>query len=307
MRIQNDSILILQSPFFLKWLSFRDSYGRFPVMVMMDLVWPSNSLIQNLIVNFSRLVRVSHCCCLTLTCLEVISLRTCPRVLLSVPSFTLNLSSSLPLAPSNSSLAGNGLHANRVMACLGWNVRFYCRDQLLCLLWTLPESPLPNLSQSPFKVKKSGIMTLSLRSRCYRCFFNFLPHLPITVLSHVIILWLNNWQSFVCLEMHGIMTMFSRAGYRLFFNLSNPSASSVEQLFKSSDALFARATYDHLMVEDFAKSASMVESAMTSTDSSTFVNFVKSTHIFGNLMKPLSSFLCFILTSLCMNLPLLRI
>ncbi|OAP08393.1 hypothetical protein AXX17_AT2G05620 [Arabidopsis thaliana] len=54
------------------------------------------------------------------------------------------------------------------------------------------------------------------------------------------------------------MTMSSRGGYRLFLNLVNPSASSVEQLFKSSDALFARAAYDHLVVEDFAKPAFML-------------------------------------------------
>ena len=84
------------------------------------------------------------------------------------------------------------------------------------------------------------------------------------------------------------MTMSSRGGYRLFLNLVNPLASSMEHLFKRSDALFARATFDHNVVEDVAKPAFMVESAKASIDFS----------IIGKLMKLLSLFYCIILISL---------
>ena len=76
--------------------------------------------------------------------------------------------------------------------------------------------------------------------------------------------------------------MSSRGGYRPFFNRANKIASSVEHLFKSSDALFARAAYDHLVVEDFVKPAFMVESTKASTEFSIFVNFLKSTHLLEN-------------------------
>ena len=76
--------------------------------------------------------------------------------------------------------------------------------------------------------------------------------------------------------------MSSRGGYRPFFNRANQIATSVEHLFKSSDALFARAAYDHLVVEDFVEPAFMVESTKASTEFSIFVNFLKSTHLFEN-------------------------
>ena len=66
--------------------------------------------------------------------------------------------------------------------------------------------------------------------------------------------------------------MSLRGGYRPFFNRANKIASSVEHLFKSSDALFARAAYDHLVVEDFVKPAFMVESTKASTDFSILNN-----------------------------------
>ncbi|KAG7633077.1 hypothetical protein ISN44_As03g032100 [Arabidopsis suecica] len=43
--------------------------------------------------------------------------------------------------------------------------RYFCRDQLLSLLWTLSETRLPNHSLSSFRVKSTGIMTLSLRRK----------------------------------------------------------------------------------------------------------------------------------------------
>ncbi|KAL9830709.1 hypothetical protein AtNW77_Chr3g0192351 [Arabidopsis thaliana] len=132
------------------------------------------------------------------------------------------LSSFLPSAPSISVLAGYGRHANRVMIYLDWNDRYFCRDQLLSLLWTLSETRLPNRSLSSFRESTA--------------------------------------------------TMSSRGGYRPFFNRANQIATSVEHLFKSSDALFARAAYDHLVVEDFVKPAFMVESTKASTDFSILNN-----------------------------------
>ena len=135
-----------------------------------------------------------------------------------------------------------------------WIDRYFCRDLLLSFLWTLSRTSLPNYSHLLFRVKSICIMTLSLRRRCYRSLYNSLStHTPFNKLSHVLIFCLDNLQPSVCLEKYGIMTMSSRVGYHLFFNVTNPSASSVEHLLKSSDALFARAGNDHLVVKDFAK------------------------------------------------------
>ncbi|CAH8263336.1 unnamed protein product [Arabidopsis lyrata] len=404
LRPRSDFNSVLQSPNFLKLLSFRESNERFPVMVMMDLAWISSSLSQNLVDSLSRLVRLLHRLSLVLIRLELISLWKCPRVLLPVPSIINFLSSSLPLAPSNSVLAGNGRHANRVMVCLGWLDSYLCRDQMLSLLWTLSKTLLPNHRQLAFRVKKTGIMTLSLRSRCYRSFFNSLPtHSPIIEFSHVLIYCLDNLQSSGRLEKYGIMTMSSRGGYRLFFNLVNPSASSAEHFSKSSDALFihqlpkrvkkngimipslrsggyrsffnslsppplktklihvqikefryntqtfnslkkngimtpsprrggyqsfsnlfyptassvehflkssfalfARAVYDHPLVEDFVKPVFMVESAMASKDSSNFANFFKMSIILENSWSLYLYSYCIFLATPCMNFPLLR-
>ncbi|CAD5332978.1 unnamed protein product [Arabidopsis thaliana] len=83
---------ILNSPNFLKLSSFRDCYGRLPVMVMMDLVWISCYLSQNLVASSYRVVR----------------LRDCP---------------SLISTPFVSDMAGYGRQANRELVCLGWNDR----------------------------------------------------------------------------------------------------------------------------------------------------------------------------------------
>ncbi|KAL9299039.1 putative ribonuclease H domain, reverse transcriptase zinc-binding domain-containing protein [Arabidopsis thaliana] len=145
------------------------------------------------------------------------------------------------------------------MVPLDWSNSYLCRVQMLSLFWTLPETLFPTYCLLPFRVKKIGIMIPPLRSGYYQSFFTSLPtHSPIIEFSHVLIYCLDNLQSSVCLGKYGIMTMSSRGGYRLFLNLVNPSASSVEQLFKISDALFARAAYDHLVVEDFAKPAFML-------------------------------------------------
>ncbi|KAL9281025.1 hypothetical protein AtEden1_Chr5g0113771 [Arabidopsis thaliana] len=83
-------------------------------------------------------------------------------------------------------MAGYGRHANRELVCLGWNDRYLCRDQLLSFLWTLSETSLPNYSHLLFRVKSTGIMTLFLRSRCYRSLYNSLStHTPIIMVSHV--------------------------------------------------------------------------------------------------------------------------
>ncbi|KAL9293241.1 hypothetical protein AtEden1_Chr3g0190911 [Arabidopsis thaliana] len=148
---------------------------------------------------------------------------------------------------------------------------------------------LPNPKHLAFRVKKFGIMTRSLRSRCYQSLFiSLLTLSSIIEFSHVLIYCLDNLLSSGRWGKYGIMTMSSRGGYRLFLNLVNPLASSMEHLFKRSDALFARVTFDHNVVEDFAKPAFMVESAKASTDFS----------IIGKLMKLLSLFYCIILISL---------
>ncbi|KAL9279550.1 hypothetical protein AtEden1_Chr5g0098531 [Arabidopsis thaliana] len=286
---RSDFNSVLQSLILLKLLSIRESNGRFPVIVMMDLAWLSSSFSKTLIARLSRLVRLLHCMSLILNRLKLISLWKCLRVLLLVPSFASLLSSSLPLAPFNSILAGNGRYPNRVLVCLGWIVRLFCRDQMLSLLWTLSETLLPKPKHLAFRVKKFGIMTRSLRSRCYRSFFiSLLTLSSIIEFIHVLIYCLDNLLSSGRWGKYGIMTMSSRGGYRLFLNLVNPLASSMEHLFKRSDALFARATFDHNVVEDVAKPAFMVESAKASTDFS----------IIGKLMKLLSLFYCIILISL---------
>ena len=133
---------------------------------------------------------------------------------------------------------------------------------MLSLLWTLSETLLPNPKHLAFRVKKFGIMTRSLRSRCYQSLFiSLLTLSSIIEFSHVLIYCLDNLLSSGRWGKYGIMTMSSRGGYRLFLNLVNPLASSMEHLFKRSDALFARVTFDHNVVEDFAKPAFMVESA----------------------------------------------
>ncbi|AED93851.1 hypothetical protein AT5G28919 [Arabidopsis thaliana] len=75
---------ILNSPNFLKLSSFRDCYGRLPVMVMMDLVWISCYLSQNLVASSYRVVRLRDCPSLISSSLEVVSLWKCPRLLLPV-------------------------------------------------------------------------------------------------------------------------------------------------------------------------------------------------------------------------------
>lgn len=160
---------------------------------------------------------------------------------------------------------------------------------MLSLLWTLSETLLPNPKHLAFRVKKFGIMTRSLRSRCYQSLFiSLLTLSSIIEFSHVLIYCLDNLLSSGRWGKYGIMTMSSRGGYRLFLNLVNPLASSMEHLFKRSYALFARVTFDHNVVEDFAKPAFMVESAKASTDFS----------IIGKLMKLLSLFYCIIIISL---------
>ncbi|VYS53168.1 unnamed protein product [Arabidopsis thaliana] len=235
---------VLQSPNFLMLLSFRESNGRFPVMVMMDLAWISSSLSQNLVDSLSRLVRFLQCLSLVLNRLELFSLWKCPRVLLPTPSIVNLLSSSLPLALCTSVWAGNGRLAIKIVVCLGGNGSYHCRDKMLSFLWTLSETPLPTHRQMAFRVKRIGIMTLSLRSRSYRSLENsLLIHSPFIALIHVMLIYcLDNLQSLDMLEKYGIMTMSSRSGYRLFLNLVNPSASSTKHFFKSSDALFARAS-----------------------------------------------------------------
>jgi len=75
---------ILNSPNFLKLSSFRDCYGRLPVMVMMDLVWISCYLSQNLVASSYCVVRLRDCPSLISSSLEVVSLWKCPRLLLPV-------------------------------------------------------------------------------------------------------------------------------------------------------------------------------------------------------------------------------
>jgi len=261
-----------------------------------------------LVVSLVCLVLLPHCSNLNLNRLGLVSLWKCPRVLIPVSSWLNFLSSFLPLAPSDSDLAGCGRHANRVMVPLDWSDSYLCRVQMLSLFWTLPEILFPTYCLLPFTVKKIDIMIPPLRSGYYQRFFTSLPtHSPIIEFSHVLIYCLDNLQSSVCLGKYGIMTMSSRGGYRLFLNLVNPSASSVEHLFKSSDALFARAAYDHLVVEDFAKLAFMVESDKASTDFSILVIFFKNFTSLWKTHEALSLFLCIIFASLCMNLPLFEV
>ena len=85
------------------------------MIVIMNLAWLSSSFSKTLVARLSRLVRLLHCLSLFLNRLKLISLWKCLRVLLPVPSFASLLSSSLPLAPSNSILASNGRYANRVL------------------------------------------------------------------------------------------------------------------------------------------------------------------------------------------------
>ena len=185
-------ISLLHSPIFLKLSSFRDCSGRSPVMVMMDLAWFSCYLSQNLVASSYHLVRLFLCWSLILNHLEVVPLWN-PRELLPMSIIADLLSSFLPSAPSISVLAGYGRHANRVMIYLDWNDRYFCRDQLLSLLWTLSETRLPNRRLSSFRVKTTSIMTLSLRSRCYRSSFNSQPtYSPIIEFSHVLIYCLDN-------------------------------------------------------------------------------------------------------------------
>ena len=112
---RSDFNSVIQSPILLKLLSIRESNGRFPVIVIMNLAWLSSSFSKTLVARLSRLVRLLHCLSLFLNRLKLISLWKCLRVLLPVPSFASLLSSSLPLAPSNSILASNGRYANRVL------------------------------------------------------------------------------------------------------------------------------------------------------------------------------------------------
>ena len=196
-------ISLLHSPISLKLSSFRDCSGRSPVMVMMDLAWFSCYLSQNLVASSYRLVRLFLCWSLILNRLEVVPLWN-PRELLPMSIIADLLSSFLPSEPSISVLAGYGRHTNRVMICLDLNDRYFCRDQLLSLLWTLSETRLPNRRLSSFRVKSTGIMTLSLRSRCYRSSFNSQPtYSPIIEFSHVLIYCLDNLQPSVCLGKYG--------------------------------------------------------------------------------------------------------
>ncbi|EOA32640.1 hypothetical protein CARUB_v10015935mg [Capsella rubella] len=87
----------------------------------------------------------------------------------------------------------------------------------------------------------------------------------------------------------------------------NPTCvSSVEHSFKSSDAFVARAVYDHILVEDFAKHVFKVESAMVPTDFSKIANFSSLNIILENLWSLYLYFHCIRFVSSCLNFRLLR-
>ncbi|CAL9224107.1 unnamed protein product [Arabidopsis halleri] len=174
------------------------------------------------------------------------------------------------------------------------------------VLRTLPLVTTRDMIHETNSLKKFSTMIPLLRSGDYRSFLNFLYPFPLNselkqVISNNICEWwifraykesfvilrmslslscvgkfFANLQTFKCLMKNGILTPSPRrSGYRIFYNPLYPPASSVEPFSKSSYALSARALYDHTLVEDFAKSVFMVESAMVSTDFSNFANFLK--------------------------------
>ncbi|XP_019092202.1 PREDICTED: uncharacterized protein LOC109129069 [Camelina sativa] len=82
-----------------------------------------------------------------------------------------------------------------------------------------------------------------------------------------------------------------------------PCISLVENLSKSSYACFARAVYDHLLVEEFEKSAFMFDSALVPKDLSSIASLSKSSTILKNSWNHYLYLLCISLTSICMNSP----
>ncbi|CAA0404780.1 unnamed protein product [Arabidopsis thaliana] len=150
-------------------------------------------------------------------------------------------------------------------------------------------------------------MITSPRSGDYRSFFNSTSPLPLIIeLVHVqIIKFKDSSQTFKSLKKNSIMTAFLwKSGYRSILYLFYPAASSLEYFSKSSYALFARAVYDHPLVEDFAKPVFMVESAIVSTDFSTIANFLKVSIPLENSWNLYLFFRCIIVP--CINFPLLR-
>ncbi|CAB69836.1 putative protein [Arabidopsis thaliana] len=143
---------------------------------------------------------------------------------------------------------------------------------------TLPFEAPREIFHKTKRVKKNGTMIPSPQSGDYRSFFNSSSPLPLIIeLVHVqIIKFKDSSQIFKSLKKNGIITAFPwKSGYRSILNLFYPTASSLEFVSKSLYALFARAVYDHPLVEDFAKLVFMVESAIVSTDFSTIANFLK--------------------------------
>ncbi|CAA0258015.1 unnamed protein product [Arabidopsis thaliana] len=187
----------------------------------------------------------------------------------------------------------------------------HIRSMLLCwynyISRTLPFEAPREIFHKTKRVKKNGTMIPSPQSGDYRSFFNSSSPLPLIIeLVHVqIIKFKDSSQIFKSLKKNGIITAFPwKSGYRSILNLFYPAASSLEFVSKSLYALFARAVYDHPLVEDFAKLVFLVESAIVSTNFSTIANFLKVNIPLENSWNLYLSFCCIIVA--CINFPLLR-
>ncbi|CAL9226585.1 unnamed protein product [Arabidopsis halleri] len=182
-------------------------------------------------------------------------------------------------------------------------------DWYTIYLRTLPLEPPRAIILEIKILKKIGIMILPPRSGDYRSFFNFLspPPLIFELIQVHIKKFMDNFQTFKTLKKNGIMTPSPRRGsHRSFSNLLNLTVSFVEHFSKSPYALFARAVYDHSLVEDFAKPVFMVESAMASTDFSNIANLLRLSISLENSWSLYLYSCCIFFASVCMNFPLLR-
>ncbi|CAD5327224.1 unnamed protein product [Arabidopsis thaliana] len=102
-------------------------------------------------------------------------------------------------------------------------------------------------------------MIPSLRSGDYRNIRYLLYSLPLNPELKQMLSFIYDWWIIRALF---LMVFSLRGGYQSFCNLPYLITSYVENVSKNSYVLSARATFDHLLVEDFAKPVFMVESAM---------------------------------------------
>lgn len=89
-----------------------------------------------------------------------------------------------------------------------------------------------------------------------------------------------------------------------FRNMFPPTASFLEQLIKSSYASFARAIYDHMLVEDLSKLVFKYESVQASKDCPSIASFPKLSIYLENSWSLYLHSPCIVFISVCMNFPL---